>query len=145
MSAPTLPDIEAAVIAYLLTDFDLDVLVSNRIYAELPKDVVYPCVTARRISGRAGVPRWIDGATIEVAGWGHRNVPNGRREARDACEAACRALNDLANTTSLDAILCGPLATNGPRSIPDQIATGVTNPRFIAEVSLTYHPAFAGS
>ncbi len=141
----TLPDIEAAVIAYLLADLDLGAIVDDRIYAELPTGVVYPCLTARTISGRAGVPRWIGSATFELAGWGHRNDANARRDARDACEAAVRALNDLANTTSLDALLCGPLATNGPRSIPDQISTGVTNPRFTAEVTLSYHPALTGS
>ena len=145
MSAPAMPDIEASVIAYLLTDFELGSIVSTRIYAETPHDPTWPYVTARRISGRAGVPRWLDGATIEVAGWGHRNAAGARKEARDACEAAVRALQDIVNTPSLDAILCGPTATNGPRSVPDQISTGVTNPRFIAEVSLTYHPAPAGS
>lgn len=145
MSAPTLPDIEAAVIAYLLNDFELGSLVDSRIYAEIFPKVVYPALTARRISGHAGAPRWLDGATIEVAGWGHRNDAGSRKDAHDACEAAVRALQDIVNTTSLDAIICGPIATNGPRSVPDQISSGVTNPRFVAEVSLTYHPAPAGS
>lgn len=145
MSAPTLPDIEVAIIDYLLADFELDTIVANRIYPETPNNAVFPYLTARRISGRAGVPRWLDGATIEVAGWGNRNVVGARKEARDACEAAVRALNDLQNDIIDDLVLCGPTATSGPRAIPDQISPGVTNPRFIAEVSLTYHPAPAGS
>lgn len=145
MSAPVLPDIDDAVVALLLTDTDLQTIVGTKIYAELPAGAAFPCVTARRISGRSGVPRWIGTVTIEVAGWGHRNDANGRRDARDACEYAVRALQDTANTQSQDALLCGPIATNDPRSIPDQITPGVANPRFIAEVTLTYHPAAAGS
>lgn len=145
MSAPVLPDIEDAVIAFLLLDSDLEAIVDARIYAELPAGAVYPCVTARRISGRTGNPRWLGTVTIEVAGWGHRDDAHGRRDARDACEYAVRALQDATNTLSQDALLCGPIATNDPRSIPDQITPGVANPRFIAEVTLTYHPAAAGS
>ena len=140
-----MPDVEAAVITWLLDDLILETIVSNRIYAETPSKAVYPYVTARRISGRSGVPRWLDGATIEIAGWGHRNDAGGRQDAHDACEQAVRSLNELQNDVVLDAVLCGPIATNGPRSIPDQISTGVANPRFVAEVSLTYHPAPAGS
>lgn len=145
MSAPVLPDIDDAVVAFLLTDTDLGGIVDARIYAELPPNAIYPCVTARRISGRSGQPRWLGTVTVEVAGWGHRDDAHGRRDARDACEYAVRALQDSVNTLSQDALLCGPLATNDPRSVPDQISPGVSNPRFIAEVTLTYHPAPAGS
>ena len=51
----------------------------------------------------------------------------------------------LANTTSLDAVICGPLATLAHGGVPAQVSPGVTNPRFITDVSLTYHPAPAGS
>ena len=145
MSAVVAPDIDDAIVAYLLTDTDLQAIVGTKIYAELPPGVAYPCVTARRISGRSGHPRWLGTVTIEVAGWGHRNDAHGRKDARDACEYAVRALQDTVNLLSQDALLCGPLATNDPRSVPDQVSPGVSNPRFIAEVTLSYHPAPAGS
>lgn len=140
-----MPDIEYAVIQFLLDDPALGIVVSDRIYAELPPGVVYPCVTVRRISGRSGVPRWLDGATVEVSGWAHRDAAGARAEAHDACEYAVAAMNGISNTLADGAVLCGPVATSGPRSIPDTIKPGVTNPRFVAEVSLTYHPAQFGS
>jgi hypothetical protein len=144
-SGVAMPDIELAIIAFLKDDFELEDLVHGRIYAELPAGVNYPALRVRRISGRAGVPRWLDAATIEVAGWGHRADASARRDARDTCELAVRALHDLQNTIVRDAVLCGPVATFGPREVPDTLASGVSNPRFIAEVSITYHPAPAGS
>lgn len=136
-----MPDIDDAVITYLLTDTALGDIVSDRIYAERPESVVWPFVTAHKLSSRVANPRWLEAATIEIAAYGHRRDAHARRDAHDACEEAVRALNDLTNSTQIDAVICGVVATFGPRSVPDQLQSGEINPRFVAEVSLTYHPA----
>jgi hypothetical protein len=136
-----LPDIEHRLIEHLLTVPDLEDIVDNRIYAELPPNVVYPCVTVKIISSRSAHPRWLEAGTFEVAGWSNRQFSGARRLARDTCETAVSALHSLVNTVIGDVVVVGPVATTGPRPVPDQISAGVTNPRFIAEVSMTYHPA----
>lgn len=140
MTLHTMPDIESRVIGHLLTVTEVAAIVSDRVYAELPPEVVYPCITLRVISSLGSNPRWLEGATLEVAGWSNRQLASSRKGARDTCETAVAALCAMVNQTLGDVVVVGPIATTGPRSVPDQISPGVTNPRFIAEVSLTYHP-----
>lgn len=136
----TAPDLESAVIDHLLGIAGLTTLVADRIYAELPPNVVYPALTVRTISSRSGSPRWLEAGTLEVAGWSNRSIARARRQARDVCEIAVTALNNLVNATLDGCVVVGPVATAGPRSVPDVVSQGVTNPRFIAEVSVTFHP-----
>lgn len=145
MSAVTMPDIEQVLIDYLLTDFELNANVSDHIWAELPSGAAFPCVTVTRISGRTGFPRWLDAATLQVAGWASVKNASGRKLARDACEQAVRALHEISNEIVDDAVLCGPLFATSPRSVPDVVASGLAHHRFISEVTLTFHPAPAGS
>jgi hypothetical protein len=136
-----MPDIEDALIDYLVADTGVGAVVVDRIYAELPRGVVYPAVTVRLLIQRSGVPRWLQSpATVEVAGWAHRDDAHGRKNARAACETAVAAINALRNAVLGDVVVVGPIATTGPRSVPDQLEPGVVNPRWIAEVSLAYHP-----
>lgn len=141
MTITLMPDIEDGIIDYLLTSTDLQALVSSRIYPELPPSVVYPLLTARVLSSRTGAPRWLEAVTLEVAGWSHRDLTGARKLARNVCETGVAVLYKAVNKSVSDCLICGPVATVGPRSVPDTIAEGVTNPRFIAEVTLTYHPA----
>lgn len=143
--AVVMPDLEAALIAFLLDDFALADHVVGRIYAELPPEPTYPLVTLVLLSARGRVPRWLDAGTVTVTGWGSRAAANGRKDARDALAYALAALNTIANTTVGDAVLCGPVATFEHGSLVDRIGEGLSNPRFIADVSLTFHPAAVGS
>jgi hypothetical protein len=135
-----MPDIEADLIAYYATVPDLQALVDTRIYPELPSGVIYPALTARNLSNRTTMPRWLEACTIELAGWTHRDIAHARRMARDICETAVAATYQLINRTLGTSVVMGPQAVTGPRSVPDSIDPGITNPRFIAEVSFTYHP-----
>lgn len=140
MTLRLMPDIEAALVAYLLTVPDVQALVDTRVYPELPQGVIYPCLTCRSLISRQTMVRWLDANTVEVAGWAHRDIAHARRMARDVCETGVAALYQLVNKVLSNVVIMGPVAVTGPRSIPDQIEAGITNPRFIAEVSFTYHP-----
>lgn len=139
MTAVVLPDIEDRLIDYLATVPAITNLVGTRVYAELV-GTTYPVLTVRLLSSRAGVPRYWTDATFEVAGWASRNDANGRSAARLVAETAVAVLNDLSNRILGNAVVAGPVATFGPRSVPDQLESGVTNPRWIAEVTLPYRP-----
>ncbi len=135
------PDIEKALIKYLLTVPAITALVSTRVYAEAPAETPFPVITVRKLSSRAGgSPRWLEACTMEVSGESHRDVANARAEARLVCETAVAYLNALANSTIEGCVITGPVATTGPRPVPDVVTAGITNPRFIGEVSFTYHP-----
>lgn len=134
------PDIEAALIAHCLTVPELTALVGTRIFAEAPPGTAYPVLTLRKLSSRTLQVRWLETVTIEVAGESHRDVAGARSEARLVAETGVAVLNALSNRTVERCVIAGPVATVGPRPVPDVLATGVTNPRFIAEVTLTYHP-----
>lgn len=136
-----LPSIEIALLDYLASVSDVSTLVGGRIYPELPAGVLYPNLTMRKLSSRAGHPRWPENVTVEVAGREHRDVANGLSTAQHICEVAVAYLNTLVNVEIGGCVITGPQATTGPRPVPDQVTPGVTNPRYIAEVSLTYHPA----
>lgn len=136
MSTRTLPDIEAAVIAYLLTT-DVATLVEGRIYADIPAQPAYPFLRVLKVS-ESDVLHWFAQATIQVEGWANRkNAGSPRQIAREACEAAIAALHDAVNVTSADALLGACTVLNGPRPLYDQ-PTG--NPRFLADVLVPYHP-----
>lgn len=136
MSTRTLPDIEDAVIAYLLSTHVAD-LVAGRIYAASPEDVAYPYLTILKVTER-DTRHWIANATLQVGGWASRGNVEARATARDVCEAAVAALHDTTNYTDGSIVLGAGSVLIGPRPLYDQ-PTG--NPRFLADMLVPYHPA----
>jgi hypothetical protein len=134
------PDIEKAILKYLLTVPEVTAAVSQKVWAELIPEAPYPCATVRKLSSRNPQLRWQETAVMEVAGYEHRDVVGGRATARLVCETVVASLNAMRNVVTEGCVIAGPLATTGPRSVPDQISPGVANHRFIAEVTLMYHP-----
>lgn len=137
MATLPLPDIEAAIIEYLLDSAALAPIVGTRIYADSPENVDRPYVTIKRIGGRVDdPPHWIDTALIEISAHAFE-----RPDARDAAAWAVAALHDISGEWG-DAFISGIQDAVQPRYIPDDV-TGRS--RFIGEVLVTYHPAIAAS
>lgn len=134
------PDIEKALLKHALTLTPVTTLVSNRVWTQVEPSPVWPFMLMRKLSSRARQVRWLETVTIEVQGEEHHTIANAESAARLVCETGVAMLNSLKNHVLDGCVIAGPIATTGPRSVPDQLAPGITNPRYIAEVTLTYHP-----
>lgn len=140
MSTQTLPDVEAAVIAYLL-ETDVATEVEDRIYAEIPEGVLYPFITVQKFS-ETDTRHWIATASLQIGGWASRANPEPRALARDLCEATVAALHDAVGFMDGSIILGAGFTLVGPRAVYDR---PTSNPRFLADVALPYHPASGAS
>jgi hypothetical protein len=143
MTTRPLPDLEDALVEYLLGVPELTDIVDDHIYGpELPAEPAYPLVQVTIISGRAATHHWIGQALIQVDGWCTRNFTDPRATAREACEAAVAALHDARNVEVGDCLLgsAEDVRTPSPRPDPD-----TSNRRYLAEVLITYHPASLAS
>lgn len=142
MTTRALPDIEDAVIAFLLSRADVADPISDRIYAETPEGVGYPYLSVLKVSEQ-DVRHWLGLATLQIGAWELKDATGTpRATARDLCEAAVAALHDANGFTDGSAVLGAAEVLVGPRSIPDPVTH---NPRFLSDVRIAYHPVPAAS
>jgi hypothetical protein len=140
MTVTVFPSIEKALLKYAITVPAITALVGNRVLDQSGPDVIFPFMVMRKLSSRARQVRWLETVTIEVQGEEHRDVVNATSRAELICETGVAVLNGLQNHVLDGCVIAGPIATTGPRLVPDQLAPGITYPRYVGEVTLTYHP-----
>lgn len=144
METRTLPDIEAALITYLLTVPEIQVYVGTRVWgsAHRPEQPAMPFLELQIVGGRANTEHWIGHDTVMLNAYNSRQLAYAAEDARDLCEIAVAALHDLRNTALGDCLVTVVEDAAGVRPLPDQMTS---NPRYTADVLVHYHPLPLGS
>jgi hypothetical protein len=126
-------DIEAAVVAFLAEDPDLEEIHDGRVSTEVPENPVFPRLRITRIGGLMDPDAWIDRPRIAVEAW-----------AND--KATAWAL--IAKTTAVlqTRLVAAPIEAGVITSVrQDQGATWAPDPetgkpRYTVSVQITTHP-----
>lgn len=135
-----LPNVEALLTAFLIDDPDTSALISDRVYATVPKRKVYPLVRVTRFGGTPvmQVPLEIDTAQVQLDVWAETKRAAGDtvQTIRAAMARRLPGAHDFANgvTGVVTAVDFGLLSYD-----PDT-EFDPAKPRYIADASITYRP-----
>lgn len=138
MALSILPDAEKILSAYLRSRVELDPLVGDRIYTELPrleKDRVFPLVRITRIGGGSvSSPSYLDRALFSFDVWGGT-----KKQARDIAAIIAAVLEEAANFASDDGYLAGT-SPGSLRYIPDE-SFETRRPRYVLDAIVYLRPS----
>lgn len=130
---PLLPDVESALVSALRASSSIGAVFGDRIATSLPSDPTYPFLTLTRTGGADIVPRWFEGATVELQVWGGA----GEEVATAAAVRLARSVVLGLSGVYDGAVVTGVETVLGPRNLGDP-ETG--RPRYIFEVRVFAHP-----
>lgn len=132
-------DIEALLSAFLRDQPDLQALVGDRVYTDLPHQRVYPLVVFTRTAGGylTGPPYWLESAAIVLSAYGgtHKQAHTIATTCLSLMTQGLRGSYPQGAITGLKDI---DLAYDPDVDTSDD--TGHSRPRYLLSLKLTAHP-----
>jgi hypothetical protein len=129
-----IPDVERAVVGFLLDDAALTAVIGeNKVSTELPPAAVFPRVRVTMTGGRVVVQRWLYAQRITIEGWADTK--------QDAYEATVTALDSLQEGLVTAQVAEGVVTScdldTGLLWAPDP---ETRKPRYLGSVTIHIHP-----
>ncbi len=140
-----MPDAKALVAAYLRAQPEVQALVADRVYGEIPNPAVYPLATLTVVPGPGeAVRERLDEVHLQVDAWSALREEGGSPEEAQTVAAVLRAAilaeERITGEQPLDVpigIVQGTKDIMGPQELPDPVTA---RPRYIFEVAIFVHP-----
>jgi hypothetical protein len=145
MDLRVMPDAKELVAAYLRDQPEVQALLEDRVYGEIPDPAVYPLAVLTVVpSAGQAVRERLDEVHLQVDAWSMLREEGGSPEEAQAIAAVLRAailaeerITGAQPVAVPIAVVQGTRDVMGPQELPDPVTA---RPRYLFEVAIFLHP-----